>query len=190
VHGLNANGLQAHLAEQHAWIFCGHADAAVGGYSSLAFVRSGQIDTILASTIVQIVRQHTGKLGLVVLNGCHSLTLGAELVEAGVDKVICWDSLVADEAAIWFSLGFARKLAASDDVLVAFDAAVASVLSVTEPGVLDSGRRGWVQKYELGDPETDVAASKLKRGRRDDRNGGRVVAGLHAVRDGLRLVAL
>lgn len=85
---------------------------------------------------------------------------------------------MADEAAIWFVLGFARKLAASDDVLVAFDAAVASVLSVTEPGVLDNGRRGWVQKYELGDPETDVAASNLKRGRRDDRNGGRVVAGL------------
>ena len=60
------------------------------------------------------------------------------------------------QAACWFSLGFARALAASDDVQVALEAGLTSVLSVTEPGRLDDGTSGWVQKFELGDPEQVV----------------------------------
>ena len=60
-----------------------------------------------------------------------------------MDAVVCWDSLVADEAAVWFSLGFTRALAARDGARAAFSAAVTSVLSVTEPGRLDNGIGGW-----------------------------------------------
>ena len=255
--GLNANALDDCLGGQQAWIFCGHADATVGGHGSLAFVRGGKIDTILASTIVGIVSHHTESLSLIILNGCHSFNLGqsadphvklalpctpilplvapvtpprgaccrttsygltgAQLIDAGVNRVVCWDSLVADEAAVWFSLGFTRALTvadgARDDTRAAFNAAITSVLSVTEPGRLDNGVGGWgestsgfnhvllscssllthlshptilpklksrrtVQKFELGDPEAVVPRSHLMRGRREQKHGGRVVAGV------------
>lgn len=74
--GLNANALDECLGGQQTWIFCGHADATVGGRGSLAFVRGGKIDTVLASTIAAVVSRHTESLGLVILNGCHSFSLG------------------------------------------------------------------------------------------------------------------
>ena len=103
---------------------------------------------------------------------------GAQLLDAGIDTVVCWDSLVADEAACWFSLGFARALAASDDVAGAFGAGVAAILSVTEPGRLDNGAHGWLQKFELGDPRQVVSRANLMHGRRERRHGGRLVAGM------------
>lgn len=70
-----------------------------------------------------------------------------------MEDVVCWDSLVADEAAVWFSLGFTRALAAAggarDDARAAFSAAVLSVLSVTEPGRLDNGIDGWGESASI-----------------------------------------
>ena len=85
---------------------------------------------------------------------------------------------MADEAAVWFSLGFARALASGGDAQAAFTAAVTTVLTITEPGRLDCGRDGWVQKYEFGDPERLVPNQNLKRGRRAAEHGARVVAGM------------
>ena len=77
VAGLNAFALDAHLSGQQAWLFCGHADATVGGKRSLAFERNGAVDTLLASTVATMVRKHSSTLQLVLLNGCHSFDLGA-----------------------------------------------------------------------------------------------------------------
>ena len=45
-------------------------------------------------------------LELVVLNGCESLELGKMCLEAGVPVVVCWETVVADEAAYLFARGF------------------------------------------------------------------------------------
>ena len=51
-----------------------------------------------------------GTLELVFLNCDMSLALGEKLSNAGVPNVMCWESLINDEAATLFSAGFFKAL--------------------------------------------------------------------------------
>ena len=57
------------------------------------------------------------------------------------------DAHGSPQAAFWYAMGFARALTESSDPRKAYDAGVASILYVTEPGQLDNGAAGWVQKF-------------------------------------------
>ena len=67
-------------------------------------------------------------------------------LQARLPHVYCWASLVSDEAAFWFSLGISRALAAGADAATAFDAAINTLLTVTELGQREDGTVGWLQK--------------------------------------------
>ena len=84
----------------------------------------------------------------------------------GIQTVICTTTLIHDEAALWFSVGFARELALRGDFSRegyrhAFDAARAAVCTVTE-------RRagGFEPRFELADPAASASATgRLANGR-------------------------
>ena len=55
------------LRGQRAWFFCGHADAALRGARSLAFVHAaGGFEAVDAQTLAAIVGRHASTLQLVV----------------------------------------------------------------------------------------------------------------------------
>ena len=150
--------------------------------------------------LVSIVKEHVrkGSLRCVLLNGCESLPLAykvrlpirilsipmadrrwstsrdglfAQLIEAGVQCVACWETPVHDEAALWFGIGFALSLRANgdNDHRSAFEQARSQVETRLTPGEL-AGRPGEVQKFVCEDPQE----CRLNKGRTPD---GRLAAG-------------
>ena len=150
------------LAGKRIWFFSGHGDAVLQGEHVLAFRSpSGGIEAVSINTIAATVRPHVqphGLLRCVVLTGCKTARLGEALCEhACVPDVVCWDTLVEDQAALLFSAGFATAAARQHsqlDPAAAFLEARAAVGRRTERGLLDNGRESVVQLYELDvDPE-------------------------------------
>ena len=72
------------------------------------------LSVVSPSTVVELLGAHSpqagGKLELVFLNCDMSLALGEKLSNAGVPNVMCWESLINDEAATLFSAGFFKAL--------------------------------------------------------------------------------
>ena len=146
----SVEALNRDLSGKKVWVFLGHTDAPLCGDRTLAFSRDGVIEVVQISTIVEIVRSH--QLDLVVLNGCNGAQLAEELLGAGVPIVVYWSTMVHDEAAKMFSVGFFQALAAGSSYARAFDAGRVAVLTCTQEGTLDTGRRAMVQKFVLEDP--------------------------------------
>ena len=81
------------LEGRTTWCFPGHGDAKLQSEPVLAFVGAGgAIEVVSIATLVDTVRPHvlTGKLKLIVLTGCCTARLAAELRgRAGVPYVVC-----------------------------------------------------------------------------------------------------
>ena len=140
------------------WLFAGHGDMQLAGEGVLGFMDDAAgLQAVSVDSLVAIVRPHVvnGNLKLVVLTGCSTLTLAHALRErAFVPYVLCWETQLLDDAASVFDLAFAKAMVSSFAPQRAYDAACLAVVSVTEPGFLDDGARGAVQKYELDqDPQ-------------------------------------
>ena len=104
-----------------------------------------------------------GKLELIVLTGCCTTRLAAALRErAFVPYVLCWETVLNDEAGRIFGQAFATAVAARSEPPDAFDKARLAVTTVTEPGHLDTGLAvEGVQKFELDvDPEDSARVDK------------------------------
>ena len=146
----HVNRLSADLAGCTVWIFCGHLTDNNTGSKTLAFVdEAGRPAVIDPSKIASIVRAHVDTLRCVLLNGCDSLELGRQLIQAGVQHVICWRTRVHDEAAKHFSLGFARALANGATYAAAYYAGCTAVTARVER----SGQHMGQQRFELADPD-------------------------------------
>ena len=105
--------MQQHSVRRFA--FLGHGDALLGGELTLGFTtKEGMLSVVSPSTVVELLGAHSpqagGKLELVFLNCDMSLALGEKLSNAGVPNVMCWESLINDEAATLFSAGFFKAL--------------------------------------------------------------------------------
>ena len=88
-------------------------------------------------TLVGIVRPHvlTGKLKLVVLTGCCTARLAAALRErAFVPHVLCWETVLSDEAGRIFGTAFAQAVASGEEPPAALEEARTAVSTKTEPG--------------------------------------------------------
>ena len=98
------------------FLFCGHGDLQLDyGRRTLCFTSAaGSIALVEPKALALIFRgvmaRAENALEFVFLNGCETLALGEELLAAGVPNVLCWESLVADEAAKLFSVGFFEEL--------------------------------------------------------------------------------
>ena len=171
------------LQGMQIWFFPGHGDAMLQGEPVLAFERDERIEAVSIDALVSTVRPHaeSGQLKLVVLTGCKTERLGAALHErAGVRDVVCWSTLLEDEAGACFGEAFATSTAdqlleGRLDPAEAFGAACAAVNVITEPGRV--GRRdAHVQKFELFvDPQDEEQVNPTTRRLR---TSGRMPAGV------------
>ena len=128
--------LDAALAGRTTWCFAGHGDALLAGELVPAFVKDGEVESVSLRALAETVRRHAvdGRLRLVVLTGCKTLALGRALLEqACVPCVVCWNSVLEDEAGRLFGTAFANATAAGDEPRDAFDAACRAVESSTTP---------------------------------------------------------
>ena len=189
LHGnISVARLEALLHGRKILFFAGHGDAMLQGEPKLSFEQNGQLDSVSVDELVATVRPHViaGHLELVVLNGCNTERLGAALCErAGVPNVVCWKSLLHDQAGRIFSEEFAKALALQDwprflDTSAAYEAACKAVLQVYDTGRLDSGHQAKIQKFEFADP-SDSGLVDPATGRIHTLPGcpaGRIAAGL------------
>ena len=123
-----------------------------------------------------------GKLELIVLTGCCTDQLAAALRErAFVPHVLCWETVLDDEAGRLFGDAFAKAIAARSEPPDAFEKARLAVTTVTEPGHLDTGLAvEGVQKFELDVDPKDSARVDQATGRLLHHPGalrGRLAAG-------------
>ena len=85
----------------------------------LAFVGAGgAVESVSIATLVDTVRPHvlTGKLQLIVLTGCCTARLAAKLRElAFVPYVVCWETVLNDEAGRIFGTAFAQAVSSNPD---------------------------------------------------------------------------
>ena len=148
------------IAGRTTWCFPGHGDAMLQSEPTLAFVGvGGAIEVVSIDTLVDIVRPHvlTGKLELIVLTGCCTARLAAALRErAFVPYVLCWETVLNDEAGRIFGTAFAQEIAKGAEPPAALEKARTAVCTETEPGKLDTGLDSRVQKFELDINPKDV----------------------------------
>ena len=86
----------------------GHADPRLGTDRTLVWHKAGRLEAVDTATLIGMLRGFE----LVVLNGCKSRELGEALAKAGVSNVVCVATLVHDEAARRFAVGFWRCVVA------------------------------------------------------------------------------
>ena len=114
---ISVSELDRLLAGRTTWCFPGHGDAMLQSEPVLAFVGvGGAIEVVSIATLVNTVRPHvlTGKLKLVVLTGCCTARLAAKLRElAFVPYVVCWETVLNDEAGRIFGTAFAQAVAST-----------------------------------------------------------------------------
>ena len=100
------------LEGRTTWCFPGHGDAMLQSEPVLAFVgEGGAVEVVSIATLVDTVRPHvlTGKLQLIVLTGCCTARLATRLRElACVPYVVCWETVLNDEAGLIFGTAFAQ----------------------------------------------------------------------------------
>ena len=172
---ISVSQLHEVLRGKQMWFFPGHGDAMLQGDPVLAFEKDGVLEAVSMDTLVDIVAWHVkhGSLRLVVLTGCLTSQLGKALHErAGVPDVVCWSTLLHDHAGCCFGEQLAQSIAQlvmdsgeKLDVAAAFEAACLAVTSSTEPGQLDNGLPGEVQRFELHVDPSDKHRVDTKRGR-------------------------
>lgn len=107
-----------------------------GEHEVVYFGGHGEDDSLVASDgrldenlLRQALRAASaGRLQIVVLNSCRSLSVGAMLYRAGVTpRVIGWPGDVVDEAAGYWAKAFFRSLAVGTDYWEAFEVSVAAL---------------------------------------------------------------
>ena len=158
------------LSGRRIWCFAGHGDLELDGTPTLAFTKGGELDSVKVETIASAVRKHArhGCLELVVFTGCRTLKLAEALQEqAEVPFIVCWASVLRDDAGRIFGSAFAAASAARLGHRAAFEKAQAAVRAQTEEGYATNGLPAQVQKFELGvDPKdatrVDQATGRLK----------------------------
>jgi len=126
--------LKEELSAKKPWyfLFSGHADVTgpcrekrLGFTNSEGQITSTEVDN---DQVAELLAR--SQVRLVVLNGCESLELAKACIRKGVPAVVCWETVVPDEAAYLFVRGFFRKLAESqEDFARAFDAGKEAVVS-------------------------------------------------------------
>ena len=140
------------LTGRKAWFFPGHGDAQLHGDLVLAFVSTdGELEVVSIDTLVELIRPHVmqGKLELIVLTGCCTAGLAAALRErAFVPYVLCWETVLKDEAGKIFGSAFAQAIA-SETYTAAYKQACAAVCALRESGHLDTGHPAQVPKFVL-----------------------------------------
>ena len=141
------------LEGRKVWCFPGHGDAMLQSETVLAFVSAaGAVEVVSIDTLVSTVRPQVlkGKLELIVLTGCCTARLAAALRDgAFVPYIVCWETVLHDEAGRIFGTSFAKAIAARVEPPDAFEKARTEVCTVTERGKLDTGFSADVQKFEL-----------------------------------------
>ena len=132
--------------------FIGHADAALGGQRTLAFTGACEdVCLIPPQEVAHIFRPHDTQL--VFINGCCSEEVGTLLRDiAGVPFVVCWRTLVDDEAASIFAGHFWSAVARGASPRDAFEQAAWKLTLPAKAGQTDAGLATQVAKYELRDP--------------------------------------
>ena len=107
------------LEGRTTWCFPGHGDAMLQSEPVLAFVGvGGAVEAVSIATLVETVRPHvlTGKLQLIVLTGCCTARLATKLrKQAFVPYVVCWETVLNDEAGRIFGTAFAQAVASNPD---------------------------------------------------------------------------
>jgi hypothetical protein len=158
------------LKDKRIWFCPAHGDAMLQGEPVLAFESDGRVEAVSIDTLVNTVRKHTG-LRLIVLTGCCTERLGRRLLEGtSVADVVCWKTRVHDDAAKLFGQAFADVLSRHGiDAAAAFESACTRVTTECEDGILDTGLKARVQKYEFAYP--DDAVRVFQRG---EENAGRL----------------
>ena len=132
---------------------------------------------LYAPTIEEYVKlvgaaAQAGALKSVVLNACNTLELGRALVEAGVSRVICWETPVEDWAASIFGCALASAVAAGKSADAAYEAARAAISKSTEHATV-GGAKLEVPRYQLDvDPRHYI------------HSGGRVAPRIHGATRG------
>eukprot|EP00941_MAST-03F_sp_MAST-3F-sp1_P004247 g4247.t1 len=99
--------------------FSGHGDIIRDGplAGSLAFEdKKGILNTVSGTELVTILSKHRApRLQCVFLNGCKTAALGENLAKELNISVVCWETIIEDKAATFFSTSFydciASKLA-------------------------------------------------------------------------------
>ena len=103
------------LEGRTTWCFPGHGDAMLQSEPVLAFVgEGGAVEVVSIATLVETVRPHVlnGQLELIVLTGCCTARLATRLSErACVPYVVCWETVLSDEAGRIFGTAFAQAVA-------------------------------------------------------------------------------
>ena len=158
------------LSGRRIWCFAGHGDFELDGTPTLAFTKGAELDSVKVETIASAVRKHArhGCLELVVFTGCRTLKLAEALQEqAEVPFIVCWASVLRDDAGRIFGRAFAAESAVGLGHRAAFEKAQEAVCAQTEEGYATNGVAGQVQKFELGvDPKdatrVDQATGRLK----------------------------
>ena len=98
---------QADLVFRGAW-GCG----ATGRAPAVEKRRDWSAQVLSIETLVNTVQPHVGTgLRLIVLTGCCTNCLGEQLRKAGVPDVVCWETVVEDEAGKVFGEAFAKATA-------------------------------------------------------------------------------
>ena len=192
--GISFSQLDAALSGREIWCFAGHGDAMLDGEPTLAFTtEAGQLESVKVATIAATVKKHArhGKLKLVVFTGCCTLKLAEALQEqAEVEFIVCWSSVLNDEAGRIFGAAFARETAGKEGQgglapRAALEKAKEAVHAETEAGFGSNGLAMHVQKFELDIDPKDAA--RVARGRLIDfppqQRWGRLAAGVPELLD-------
>ena len=98
-----------------------------------------------------------------------------QLVDAGVEYVVCFETPAHDEAALWLGVGLARALAQGHGPRAAFEAALAAVRAITTP---DGDGGGFVPKFELASPAAGAVDKRGRLGPEAGEAAGRIAAGV------------
>ena len=161
------------------FLFIGHGDVQVqekpadvhpqgqpANALALAFTEpDGTLSVVEPNVLVDILCAHVpkegGALEMVFLNGCVTEPLGQLLRARGVPVVICWRTLLHDDAARIFSQAFFRAYGNGQLERAAFEDAARAITTETKPGMLayTGHLPSNVQKYELRDPKPKAPAS-------------------------------
>ena len=148
-----------------AFLFSGHANLEdASRRKTLGFtVEDGTLESPLPNPeeIAELLGKHALKPGqrgleLVFLNGCESHVLGQLVCKSGVNHVVCWTTVVPDEAAYLFSRGFFRNLgeqySSTYDYRAAFEAGKAAITNQKRRHRQADGSEILLPYFELLDP--------------------------------------
>ena len=127
------------------FLFSGHAGLTLvkGECKTLGFtgpggsihkVEAGTLETLFGvSSANGSSRDGLDQLEFVFLNGCKSEDLGKAVCKAGVQTVVCWETIVDDTAARIFATSFFEAVAAGHAYRRAYKNAVLAMLTRPKP---------------------------------------------------------